>query len=152
MAKSRVAGLVGLGVLPLVLGFFYNWMLTTLPVRGILYLLLPVLLLVGWGYLSYRVASSSSNPFLQALLTCSFGLVILVLVLYQELAMGQYWGNLVGIATQFFFLPWISLASSVMSLISPFVHSIRVWPLYVIIWIGLLAVSCFGCVKKRKMA
>ena len=145
MMRSRFVGLVGLGFLPLVLGFLLNWMMA-LPIPGIFYTLLSILLLVGWGYLSFKVSSPSSNPFLQALLACSFGLLMLMLVLYQELVMGRYWGNLIGSGTQFFFLPWLSLASTI---ISPLMHTVRMWLMYVTVWIGLFISSCIGCFKKR---
>ena len=146
MIKSRFVGLVGLGVLPLVLGFLLNWAMMILPISRIFYILLSILLLVGWGYLSFKVSSPSSNPFIQALLMCSFGLLMLMLVLYQELVIGRYWGNLIGSGTQFFFLPWLSLASTI---ISPLMHTVRMWPMYVTVWIGLFISSCIGCFKKR---
>ncbi len=47
---------------------------------------------------------------LATILANTVGFIVLVLVLYQEIFMGQYWANQIGIASQFYFLPLLSIA------------------------------------------
>lgn len=144
----RVIRLIGIGIVPLIVGFVLNWLMTILPITGFFMSLLSLLLLIIWGYAAFKISSPSGNFVLQAFLMCVFGLLMLILVLYQELAMGEYWGNLIGYGSQLFFAPWILPASTV---IIPFMSVIRIWPMYIAIWIALFISGCIGCfVKQRK--
>lgn len=138
--------LIGVGILPLILGFLLNRLMWTLPITGFISISLGLLLLLAWGYCSFKLSNPIKSPILQAFLMCAFGLLILVLVLYQEIIRGAYWGNVIGLGTQVFFLPWLSLAFTV---ISPFLNVVRVWPMYIVIWIGLFITSCVGCLMKQ---
>lgn len=143
---DRAIRLIVIGIMPLILGFVLNWLLMILPITGFFMLLLSLLFLIVWGYAAFKISSPSRNFILQAFLMCIFGLLMLILVLYQELAMGEYWGNLIGVGTQMFFLPWISLASTI---IRPFMNVTRVWPLEIAIWIVLFILGCIGCIVKQ---
>ena len=144
---SNTAKLLGAGVLPLAVGFAFNYLILYLPLPGFLLLPIELALLVLWGYLAFRLSVREKNPIGQAFLMCAFGLLILALVLYQELVLGQYWGNLVGFGTQMYFLPLLTLAATIAR---PFMEVIRVWPIYILIWIGMFFVSCAGCFLKRR--
>ncbi len=143
---GRAMCLIGGGILPLFLGFLLNWTMLAFPVTGFITLLLALLFLLMWGYLSFQLSASAKSPVLQAFLMCAFGLLMLALVLYQELVMGRYWSGLAGFGPQMFFLPWISLASLV---VRPFMSVVRMWPIYIVIWIGLFITSCIGCKMKQ---
>ncbi len=142
---AKTVRLICVGVLPLLAGFLLNWILPVFPIHGFVAVMVSVLLLIGWGYLACKLSDPDRSLPMQSFFMCAFGLVMLLLVLYQELVLKAYWGNTFGLATQMFFLPWLTLASSV---ISPFVS--RVWPMYVLIWVGLFAASCAGCSLKRQ--
>ncbi len=139
--------LIGFGIIPMVVGFLLNWLMMLLPIYGIVSILLAVVFLLLWGYFAFKLSNSRQNSILQAFLMCAFGLIMLALVLYQELAMGQYWINLMGFATQMFFLPCLSLASLV---VSPFMDVIRVWPMYIVIWAAMFIASCIGVFVKGR--
>lgn len=103
------------------------------------------------GIFCIETVRSCTQILIQSLLFCTFGLLMLLLVLYQELVMGAYWENPIGFCTQAYFLPWILLASTIMSLFSPLMELIRVWPLYIVIWVSLFIASCAECaIKKRR--
>lgn len=142
---AKTVRLICVGILPLLAGFLLNWILSVFPIHGFVAGMVSVLLLIGWGYLACKLSDPDRSLLVQSVLMCAFGLVMLLLVLYQEIVLKAYWGNTFGSATQMFFLPWLTLASSV---ISPFVS--RVWPMYVLIWFGLFAASCAGCSLKRQ--
>lgn len=134
------------GVLPLLVGYLLNFLLLRLPFP--LPLMLSGLVLLGlWGVLAYRLSDPGRRCFPQGLALCAFGLGMLALVLWQELALGEYWLNPVGFASQMYFLPALSAASAVMA---PFLKVVTPWPLYIGEWALLLAVSCGGCALKRR--
>ena len=139
---AKAVRLICVGMVPLILGFLLNGVMQTSPISGFIWLALSFLLLIAWGYLAFKVSNPAHNSMMQALLMCAFGLVMLLFVLYQELVMGAYWGNIIGVGTQMYFLPWVALASLV-------IHSLRLWPIYVAIWLGLFVTSCIGCLLKR---
>lgn len=137
-----------IGILPLIVGFVMNYAILYLPIPGFVSILLGLLFFALWGYLSFKIADSNRNPIIQALILCVFGLLMLVLLLYQELIMGEYFANLIGFASQMFFLPFLSTISSI---VVPFLNVITMSPIYVVVWIAMFIISCIGClVKCRK--
>lgn len=134
------------GILPLLVGLIFNFIILNFPFTGIPVLIIELALIIGWGFLAFRASNSEKHPMMQAFLLSAFGLLMLALVLYQELGMGQYWGNYIGFGTQIYFLPLLSLVSSIMS---PFMTVIRIWPMYIVIWAVMFLAGCAGCYMKR---
>lgn len=139
--------LLGVGILPLILGFLFNWLMRLLPINRFVYILLGLLLLLIWGYCSFKLSDPAKNSILQAFFMCAFGLLMLILVLCQEVIFGAYWNNVIGLATQMFFLPWLSLATVV---VSPFMNVIKIWLMDIVIWISLFAASSAGCFLRQR--
>ena len=135
------------GAAPLLLGLLFNYVLLYLPVPGVLLIVLECGLLAAWGCAAFRLSDPKKNPLVQAFLLSGFGLAMLALVLYQELVLGQYWGNFLGLGTQVFFLPFLTAAASV---VSPFMEIVRIWPMYIVTWICLFLIGCAGCLIKRR--
>ena len=143
--------LILLGVLPLPLGYLLNYAMWHFSLSGTLLTGVNLLLLLLWGCLAYWFSSPKGNPLLQALLLCSVGLVVLVLVLFQEVVLERYWFNSVGIGSQMFFLPFISLGFTVSNpLASLLMSPIRMWPGYVAAWLLMLAAAWVGCYRKQR--
>ena len=134
------------GILPLIVGWIFHFLLLYSPLPIWFYRLAGLALLAGWAYLSYRLSDFGKNPVLQAFFLSAFGLLMLVLALYQEIGMGQYWLNLAGVSTQLYFLPVLTFAASVTA---PFKSITQVWPMYIVVWLFLFAAGCIGCYKKR---
>lgn len=65
--------------------------------------------------------------------------IVLLLVLYQELAMQQYWGNAVGMGTQLFYLPVLGVG---FRLTAGITHTMS--PVYVLSFLLLCAASLLG--------
>ena len=134
------------GVLPLLVGYLLNFLLLRLSFPappG----LLELALLGLWGYWAYRLSDPGHGALRQGLALCAFGLGMLALVLWQELALGEYWRNPLGFASQMYFLPILSVPAAVLS---PFLKVVTTWPLYAGEWLSLLAVSCTGCLLMRR--
>lgn len=146
--------LTALGLIPLAAGYILDAAmryLVYLPVTGRTLVLVEIGCLFLWGYLAYRVSAPEKNAITQAFLLCAVGLLMLALVLYQELIMGQYWPDIIGFSTQIYFLPLLTLASAVFTpVVQWFAPVIRIWPFYIAIWACMFAVSCAGCLRRRK--
>lgn len=140
-----------MAVSPLAIGYGLNYVVLNFPVPGFLMNLFEICLLFFWGYFSYHIASRERNPILQACLFCAFGFLMLLLVLFQELVLGNYWFNVFGTASQLYFLPLFSLAATVLRFsLSLFVPITRIWPYCIVVWGCMFVASCVGCLKKGK--
>lgn len=140
-----------LGAAPLAAGYIYDALMTALPLYGLPGCAVGLGLLLLWGYGAYRLAGPGKGPAGQALLICAPGLVMLALALFQELALGRYWGNFMGTAPQTFFLPLLALASTAFSrLFALFTPTLPAWPFYIAAWLFLFAAAWAGCRKKRR--
>lgn len=133
-----------LGLLPLAVGYLINYVLMLLPFPLFFGSLLPLLL---WAWLSGRMADSSENALLQALLLNAFGLVMLLLALLQELVLGAYWENILGLFSQLFFLTGLPLASV---LLRPLTSTASLWPFYGASWLFLFLASLAGILLYRR--
>lgn len=139
----RAVKLFCMGVLPLPIGFLLNYyILLGLPLYG--FSLIGAALLAAWGYMAFRVSDAGKSPMVQAFLLSAFGLLMLVLAVYQELVLGHYWPNRIGSGTQMYFLPFLSLALSVMGRFFS-----RIWPGYIAVWLAIFFASWAGCRAKR---
>ncbi len=139
--------LLGIGVLPLLAGLLFHFILCYLPIGGFLLCFMNLVLLLLWGYGAYRAADAAKSPVIQALALSAFGLLMLALALWQELVLWQYWPNFIGFGTQLYFLPFLTLAST---LVTPFSDVVRVWPMYILIWVWIFLISFIGCRLKRR--
>lgn len=149
---ARIAKLLLAGVVPLLAGYLLNYAIVYLqfPAFGFLLVLLELVLLLLWGCMAYRITSPDRNPAVQSLLLCTLGLLMLILVVWQEMILGQYWFNLIGSASQLYFLPLLTLVSTVLTPLLRFVEMIRPCYYYFFIWVILFLVSLAGCLWKRK--
>lgn len=115
-----------LGLIPLGLGFLMNSWIMANPysfppgkISGFLFLTLWTIL----GFISGRfteTAKKSSN-----IVHCP-ALIMLALLLFQEIILRRYWPNIIGIASQFFYLPLLSLSYSFINW-QPFT-----WPAFIV--------------------
>lgn len=122
---------IGYGMNYLMFGPFYN-MALSYKLIGITFLLAWFF----WGRCSYRFVN---NKKVATILGNSFALIVLLLLIYQEVILGQYWYNQVGCATQFYYLPLIGLAS----VFTKMFHTITAT--YVTAFILMCIVFYLGC-------
>ena len=107
--RKLIALLIGLT--PLGIGYFMNDIMMQNQHLLLPYWLIGLIFLVVWclvGYLTGDRAKFSVPLLLFAHLPA---LIALILNLYQEIILGQYWANWIGKATQFFFLPLVNIAA-----------------------------------------
>lgn len=146
---ARTIKLVLLGFMPLVIGYALNYAMLSWPLYGWKLNIISVALLLLWGLLAYCAAAPGKSPAVQALLLCAFGILMLLLVLCQELVSGQYWPGVVGLSTQMYFLPLMSLSSSLLASVFH-APAITVWLCCVIALACMFAVGYLGCRLKQK--
>lgn len=141
MKKVR---LLLLGLLPLIAGYILNFLIlnTAVPILG-----LNIIFLLFWAYLCYRFAEPGRSVLIQSLCACAVGFVMLALILFQEIAVGAYWPNFLGFASQIYFLPLITLVTIPMA---PFMDVITMSPIMIAVQICLFAVSCLACWLKTR--
>ena len=141
---KRTARLLLLGMLPLAVGYLRNYLLMLLPFPLFFGSLVPLLL---WAWLSGKMADLSENIWMQALLLNAFGLLMLLLTLLQELLLGGYWQNVLGLFSQVFFLTGLPLASV---LLRPLTATQALWPFYLASWLFLFLLSLAGIWLTRR--
>ena len=141
---KNMVRLLLLGLMPLAVGYLMNYVLMLLPFPLFFGSLLPLLL---WAWLSGRMADSSESALLQALLLNAFGLLMLLLVLLQELILGAYWENILGLFSQLFFLTGLPLASV---LFRSLTATTSLWPFYGASWLFLYLTSLAGILFYRR--
>jgi len=103
------------------------------------YTLIGIAFLIAWffvGKYSYRFVINKKAA---AILGNMVALIVLLLILYQEVILGQYWSNQLGIATQFYYLPLISIAS----IFTGIFHTMT--PTYIVAFLMMCISFYFGC-------
>ncbi|MHA6253090.1 hypothetical protein [Oceanobacillus sp. CAU 1775] len=105
-----------LGFIPLIIGFLMNSWIIDNPDSVLPSNLIGIIFLVLWivvGFISFTFEKSQLKSFLIVHLPA---IAMFVLLMYQEMIVGGYWSNLLGVATQFYFMPMIGLAHSLISI------------------------------------
>ena len=110
--------LILLGFIPLVLGFIMNsWILenpdSVLPFKLIGFAFLAFWVIVGFFGFKFEKTLVKST-----LIAHIPALLALLLIMYQEIILGQFWSNLLGMATQFYYLPLVNISASVVGVFS----------------------------------
>lgn len=135
---------IALGFLPLAVGYIEDACMMQRPDTLPPLKLIGIVMLLVWAAVSYALAGEKTRPAFQALELGALGLLALILVIAQEVFLGSYWPNFIGTASQFYFLPLISLAG-----ILPLP---RIWLMDVCIWLVLFFISsCASRIKMRKL-
>jgi len=133
-----------IGFVPFVFGIAMNWFMMTFPN------LLPPYFLVGIGMLLFWFAATYfSKPYAVSgsQLLCGIHLVpfaILVLLFVQEIILGAYWRNFIGMWTQLYYLPLVNLGFQMTF------WSHRIFTAYMASFLLMLIAALVGCCLKQK--
>lgn len=98
--------LIILGAIPYLLGYAMNWYMmehmdALLPFKWI-----AVLFLLFWGLLAFLCNRKGAHSKRVILFLNLFAALNLVLLGVQEVILGAYWSNSLGLITQFFIFPF----------------------------------------------
>lgn len=136
--------LVILGLLPFVAGGLMNHSMLAHPDTLPPFLLIGLLLLLGWGLISFFAVRRGGCVETVVLSLNAVAALVLVLLGVQELILGAYWTNAAGAWTQYFYLPLLNLGFTLTS----WSHS--VFPAYAAAFVLLAAASALGCVLGKR--
>lgn len=142
-----------LGLIPFVLGFFMNsWMLQN-PDDVLPFKLIGFIFLVFWitvGFISYKFEKAPLKPAVIAHLPA---LLMLLFIMYQEIILDQYWANIFGMATQYYYLPLINIAASVVGIFSFLIPVVKgIWLASLIAFLLMFAAYYLGYYIKGVLA
>ena len=141
---KRIALLL-MGFFPLLLiGYGLNHLImTALYYNAVVYLLIGIAVLAVWfafGMLSAKLTGSKKEA---VLLLNAPAFLVLLLILVQELILRAYWMNIIGVATQMFYLPLLPL-SFTLARVLPGVLMVGPWLASAIAFALLVGASCLG--------
>ncbi|MCL2564330.1 MAG: hypothetical protein FWE24_00770 [Defluviitaleaceae bacterium] len=108
------------GLLPLLIGFLFNHLIMTVwyydhPAGVLIWLGLGMFVI--WflmGMFSTKAAASGREA-LMLLNAAPFAAMVLVSI--QTIIAGHFWGNIVGLSSQFFFIPFMGIVTEVLTLL-----------------------------------
>ena len=141
---KRIIKLILIGTLPLWIGILLNSILT---VASMPIFIVSAFFMGAWIFLCYKCTIGWQDLLPQALWLNSFGFVMLALVLFQELILGSYWMNYLGMATQLYFLPGLAFVTV---LIGRHMEVISLSVMYAWEAVLLFLLSLLGCWLKSK--
>lgn len=124
-----------LGCTPFLIGRIQDWLMMNL--LGVPLMLISVLMLLFWGYLSHVSLRMSNYDWKALLLLNAPAAIDLLLVLIQEWGFGAYWMNRIGGYSQLFYLPHLSLGFR----LTPWAHSVP--SAYIAAFLLMTAASVF---------
>lgn len=132
---------LGIGLVPIVLGFCCS--LLPLPL-----FLTNLLFFVLWAWLCFRFSDISLPLLPQLLRICLPGALVLGPALWADLAMVSL-PSLLSIATQFYFISGITMAGRILT---PLLRIITAWPYYIVSYLCMSIVCLIAMILKRKIA
>lgn len=103
--------LILIGLTPLLIGYLFNLAVVRLDGLAPRAWLVALFFLTGWIILGYISGLWAGQPLTSTFWAHLPGGIALLLIAYQQLVQGEMWGNAIGRASQYFFLPLISLAN-----------------------------------------
>lgn len=100
-----------IGLIPFVSGFLMNSWLMQNPNSVLPFKLIGSIFLVFWVLVGSITCKFDKTPYHSAVIIHLPALLVLLLIMYQDMILGQFWSNIFGLATQFYYLPLINISS-----------------------------------------
>lgn len=109
--------LILLGFIPLALGFLMNYWMMKYQDSVLPYTLTGIIFLVLWAFIGFLTCEFEETPSKSSKIIHSVAFMMLLLFVFQSFILRQFWPNIVGIISQFYFLPLFSISGSIQNLI-----------------------------------
>lgn len=100
-----------IGLIPFVLGFLMNSWLMQNPNSILPFKLIGIIFLVFWVLVGFITCKFEKTPYQSAVIIHSPALLVLLLIIFQHMILGQFWSNLFGLATQIYYLPLLNISN-----------------------------------------
>lgn len=110
--KKMILFLIGL--IPLLLGFLMDSRLMQVQ-SNFPFKLIGIIFLGLWMFLGFKNYDFEGSPFKTSLIVHLPALIVLLAIVYQEFIVGEFSKDILGMATQLFYLPLASLSSSIIT-------------------------------------
>ncbi len=133
-----------LGLIPFALGFAMNAIMMQNQNYTLPYRLIGIMWILIWLFIGYKTCTLGKTPTESAIIANLPALLVLLLNLYQEIILRQYWPNIFGIATQFYYLTLINL-SSLFTFWSPYL-----WTVYIVAFLLMFASYTAGAYFRKR--
>lgn len=135
--------LIILGFIPLGMGFIMNWLMMTFSETVLPYIFISAAFLVFWTWISYICSGLKGTKKASVCLLNLPLFLALAFNLYQEIVLGYYFNSLLGICTQFFYLPILNISYTITS------WSGHLWTAYIAGFLLICLASFTGCILKK---
>lgn len=136
------------GLTPFLIGYLLNLILLKLSSNvATISLIIGSVFFLYWGLLGFAFSNFTSSKGYTLVICHLPALFVLLLILIQELINKQYWNNILGVATQYFYLPTIIVSSKITGLFS----MSKMWETYIISFALMIVVFYLGCYIRDKV-
>ena len=140
-----------LGLIPFVFGFLMNsWLMQNQNIV-LASKLIGIIFLIFWILVGFITFKLEKTPLKSAIIINLPAFLILLLIIYQEIILAQYWSNIFGLATQFYYLPLINISSFLISIFLP-LTSFGIWSESLIAFLLMFASYYLGCYLKKVLS
>jgi hypothetical protein len=134
------------GLIPFLMGYLMNWSILTMFFDvNVPYALISIITLVIWGLLGYFLSGYSGTHKQTVILMNLPAFIVLILIAVQLLVFKAYWLNIIGLAVQIFYLPFLNISF----LLTSWSHSMLA--AYIAAFILMVAASSLGCYINKKL-
>ncbi|MEL7657363.1 MAG: hypothetical protein AAGU75_15825 [Bacillota bacterium] len=142
--------LVLLAFSPFAIGFFLNFIYSNYNLNGFVFLWISILFLGFWFLLGYWSSGFIKSAVQSVWIGNSLTIFTLVLIVFQEIILGRYFYNILGIASQLFYLPVLKFIYETEEFIY-FLNSVHaMWMSYVLAAAFMIVVYYMGYSVRKK--
>ena len=134
-----------IGIIPFVLGFLMNSWLMQNPNSILPFKLIGITFLVFWVFVGFITCKFEKTPYHSALFIHTPAVITLLLLTYQEMVLEQFWHNMIGLATQFYYLPLTNISSFI---IGGGLY-VQMWTASIVAFLLMYGSYYLGCYLKK---
>lgn len=137
-----------LGLIPFMLGYqMSSWLMqnqdSVLPFK-----LIGILFLIFWILVGFITSKFEKTPLMTSIILNLPAFLVLLLIMYQTIIVGQSWSTLFGWAIQLYFLPLINISSFIVGRLFFYVH---MWSACLVAFLLMFASTYLGCYLRRHL-
>lgn len=137
-----------IGLIPFVLGFLMNSWLMQHPNSILPFKLIGIIFLGFWVLVGFITCKFEKTPLKSAVIIHLPAFLVLILIMFQNIILGQYWSNLFGWAIQMYYLPLINISNTLVRIVLFFTPT-HVWMLCLMAFILMFGSYYLGCNLKK---
>lgn len=137
-----------IGLIPFVLGFLMNSWLMQNPNSVLPFKLIGIIFLVCWVLVGFITCKFDKTPLKSAVIIHLPAFLVLILIMFQNIILGQSWSNLFGWAIQMYYLPLINISNTLVKIVL-FFTATHVWMMCLMSFILMFGSYYLGCNLKK---